>query len=171
MRLSSDCLQCPECPDESSDVVTWWSSLTLPSTGLRSGWELPPLLEVSISFMPRVRATSTWSWSESLMSWWRRKVPYSLTLSQIAHEAEKKDNKISTSFSAFSGTSAHLRVQWGYLKRRIQCHPQCSSDIHTDCRPSLSHQSIIGSSVCCRSEREDCHGQRPQRSLWLECMI
>ena len=44
---------------------------------------------------------------------------YSLTLSQIVHKAEKKDNKISNSFipfSAFRGTSAHVRVQGGYLK-------------------------------------------------------
>ena len=42
--------------------------------------------------------------------------------------------------SRVRGTSAHLRVQWGYLERPSQCHPQCSNDIHTECtgRASLS---------------------------------
>ena len=77
-------MQCCGCPDESSDVLTWW-------------WELPPLLEVSI-----LHATGQDNLHLELVCKSNELVKeespfYSLTLSQIAHEDEKKDNKISTS--------------------------------------------------------------------------
>ena len=93
-------MQCWGCPDESSDVLTWW-------------WELPSLLEVSILHatgqdnlhLELVCKSNELKKEESPL--------YSLTLSQIVHEAEKKDKKISTSFIPFSAVREPQRPEQG----------------------------------------------------------